>query len=91
MLMLVLYQSVLPSSSSCVLCRPGSSPCCEPVFSGAEVHYVNMTALTRGHLLSSFWVVDKRHFYIGSASMDWRSLATVRSLSSTHKAKCRNR
>lgn len=43
----------------------------------AEVHLVNMTALTKGHLLSSFWVVDKRHFYIGSASMDWRSLATV--------------
>lgn len=39
---------------------------------------MNMTALTKGHLLSSFWVVDKRHFYIGSASMDWRSLATVR-------------
>lgn len=45
--------------------------------SDAEVHLVNMTALTKGHLLSSFWVVDKRHFYIGSASMDWRSLATV--------------
>ncbi|XP_011601427.2 inactive phospholipase D5-like isoform X2 [Takifugu rubripes] len=46
----------------------------------AEVHYVNMTALTKGHLLSSFWVVDKRHFYIGSASMDWRSLATRKEL-----------
>lgn len=46
-------------------------------FLDAEVHYVNMTALTKGHLLSSFWVVDRRHFYIGSASMDWRSLATV--------------
>lgn len=47
------------------------------LFKGAEVHYVNMTPLTKGHLLSSFWVVDRRHFYIGSASMDWRSLATV--------------
>lgn len=47
----------------------------------AEVHYVNTTALTKGHLQSSFWVVDRRHFYIGSASMDWRSLATV---SETH-------
>lgn len=45
---------------------------------------MNMTALTKGHLLSSFWVVDKRHFYIGSASMDWRSLATVRQLRLTH-------
>ncbi len=51
------------------------------LFLDAEVHYVNMTALTKGHLFSSFWVVDKTHFYIGSASMDWRSLATV---SKTH-------
>lgn len=55
-------------------------------FLDAEVHYVNMTALTKGHLLSSFWVVDRRHFYIGSASMDWRSLATVSNIyHSTHK------
>ncbi|XP_026165865.1 inactive phospholipase D5-like isoform X1 [Mastacembelus armatus] len=46
----------------------------------AEVHYVNMTALTKGHLHSSFWVVDRRHFYIGSASMNWRSLATRKEL-----------
>nr|XP_020456711.1 inactive phospholipase D5-like isoform X2 [Monopterus albus]XP_020456721.1 inactive phospholipase D5-like isoform X2 [Monopterus albus] len=46
----------------------------------AEVHYVNTTALTKGHLHSSFWVVDRRHFYIGSASMDWRSLTTRKEL-----------
>lgn len=46
----------------------------------AEVHYVNMTALTKGHLHSSFWVVDRRHFYFGSASMDWRSLAIRKEL-----------
>ncbi|XP_056292233.1 inactive phospholipase D5-like [Pseudoliparis swirei] len=46
----------------------------------ADVHYVNMTALINGHLLSSFWVVDRRHFYFGSASMDWRSLATRKEL-----------
>ncbi|XP_035461875.2 inactive phospholipase D5-like isoform X1 [Scophthalmus maximus] len=46
----------------------------------AEVQYMNMTALTTGHLLSSFWVVDRSHFYIGSASMDWRSLATRKEL-----------
>lgn len=43
----------------------------------AEVRYINMTSLTKGNLHSSFWVVDRKHFYIGSASMDWRSLATV--------------
>ncbi|XP_028324712.1 inactive phospholipase D5 [Gouania willdenowi] len=46
----------------------------------AEVHYVNVTALTKGSLHSSFWVVDRQHFYIGSASMDWRSLATRKEL-----------
>uniref|UniRef100_A0A3P8UKH8 Inactive phospholipase D5-like n=1 Tax=Cynoglossus semilaevis TaxID=244447 RepID=A0A3P8UKH8_CYNSE len=46
----------------------------------AEVHHVNMTALTKGRLLSSFWVVDRRHLYIGSGSMDWRSLATRKEL-----------
>uniref|UniRef100_A0AAV2JNK3 PLD phosphodiesterase domain-containing protein n=1 Tax=Knipowitschia caucasica TaxID=637954 RepID=A0AAV2JNK3_KNICA len=46
----------------------------------AEVHYLNMTALTKGHLLSSFWVIDNKHFYFGSASMDWRSLATRKEL-----------
>uniref|UniRef100_A0A3Q2YTV3 PLD phosphodiesterase domain-containing protein n=1 Tax=Hippocampus comes TaxID=109280 RepID=A0A3Q2YTV3_HIPCM len=47
---------------------------------GAEVHYVNTTALTKGRLHSSFWVVDRRHFYVGSGSMDWRSLATRKEL-----------
>ncbi|XP_029306333.1 inactive phospholipase D5-like isoform X2 [Cottoperca gobio] len=46
----------------------------------AEVHYVNTTALIKGQIQSSFWVVDRRHFYIGSASMDWRSLATRKEL-----------
>lgn len=87
-----LLSSQLPPISPCFLLCLHFSPGWKLVlFSsltldlGAEVHYVNMTALTKGRLLSSFWVVDKRHFYIGSASMDWRSLATVRSLRLTHK------
>ncbi|KAM9314488.1 inactive phospholipase D5-like [Pholidichthys leucotaenia] len=46
----------------------------------AEVHFVNMTALTRGGLHSSFWIVDRRHIYIGSADMDWRSLSKRKEL-----------
>uniref|UniRef100_A0A3Q3A1T6 Inactive phospholipase D5-like n=1 Tax=Kryptolebias marmoratus TaxID=37003 RepID=A0A3Q3A1T6_KRYMA len=46
----------------------------------AEVHKVNTTALTKGNIHSSFWVVDRKHFYIGSANMDWRSLATRKEL-----------
>ncbi|KAI4890966.1 hypothetical protein NFI96_031552, partial [Prochilodus magdalenae] len=47
---------------------------------GANVHYLNMTTLTKGELHSSFWVVDRRHMYIGSAGMDWRSLSTRKEL-----------
>lgn len=43
----------------------------------AVVHFVNMTAFTRGGLHSSFWIVDRKHIYIGSADMDWRSLSKV--------------
>uniref|UniRef100_A0A8C2WEP4 Phospholipase D family member 5 n=1 Tax=Cyclopterus lumpus TaxID=8103 RepID=A0A8C2WEP4_CYCLU len=46
----------------------------------AEVDFVNMTALTRGGLHSSFWIVDRRHIYIGSADMDWRSLSKRKEL-----------
>ncbi|OXB80323.1 UNVERIFIED_CONTAM: hypothetical protein H355_013721 [Colinus virginianus] len=41
---------------------------------GAEVLYMNMSAYNEGRLQSSFWIVDKQHVYIGSASLDWRSL-----------------
>lgn len=44
----------------------------------AEVHFVNMTLFTRGGLHSSFWIVDRKHIYIGSADMDWRSLSKVK-------------
>lgn len=36
-----------------------------------------MKHLTGGVLHSKFWVVDGRHVYVGSANMDWRSLAQV--------------
>ncbi|XP_061078961.1 inactive phospholipase D5-like [Conger conger] len=48
--------------------------------SGAEVRYLNMTALTRGQFHSSFWVVDRKHMYIGSGGMDWRSLSKMKEL-----------
>ncbi|XP_041641955.1 inactive phospholipase D5 [Cheilinus undulatus] len=46
----------------------------------AKVHYLNMTAFTRGELHSSFWIVDRTHIYIGSAYMDWRSLSKRKEL-----------
>ncbi|KAA0713331.1 Inactive phospholipase D5 [Triplophysa tibetana] len=46
----------------------------------AEVRYVNMTAFTRGRLLSSFWVVDRKHIYIGSGGMSWKALSKLKEL-----------
>ncbi|XP_043914311.1 inactive phospholipase D5 isoform X2 [Protopterus annectens] len=47
---------------------------------GAEIHYLNMSVLTGGTLRTSFWVVDKKHTYIGSANTDWRSLGQMKEL-----------
>lgn len=72
----VFPQMSLPHSfqtfpTTAVLCLPVSW-CLDAV-----VHFVNMTAFTRGGLQSSFWIVDRKHIYIGSADMDWRSLSKV--------------
>ncbi|MEQ2193597.1 5'-3' exonuclease pld3, partial [Xenoophorus captivus] len=48
--------------------------------SGADVRTVNMRALTSGVLHTKFWIIDKKHIYIGSANMDWRSLTQVKEL-----------
>lgn len=47
---------------------------------GADIRAVNMKELTSGVLHTKFWVVDKKHIYIGSANMDWRSLTQVKEL-----------
>ncbi|KAG7263898.1 hypothetical protein CRUP_027499 [Coryphaenoides rupestris] len=41
---------------------------------GANIRWVNMLRLTEGVLHTKFWIVDKKHIFIGSANMDWRSL-----------------
>ncbi|KAM4590433.1 5'-3' exonuclease PLD3 [Fundulus diaphanus] len=48
--------------------------------SGAAIRTVDMRALTSGVLHTKFWVVDKKHIYVGSANMDWRSLTQVKEL-----------
>ncbi|TSR87307.1 Phospholipase D3 [Bagarius yarrelli] len=50
------------------------------ISAGADVRDVNMQDLTSGVLHTKFWVVDKKHIYIGSANMDWRSLTQVKEL-----------
>ncbi|XP_068601299.1 5'-3' exonuclease PLD3 [Brachionichthys hirsutus] len=48
--------------------------------SGADIRTVDVRSLTSGVLHTKFWVVDKKHIYIGSANMDWRSLTQVKEL-----------
>ncbi|XP_058244276.1 5'-3' exonuclease PLD3 isoform X1 [Hemibagrus wyckioides] len=56
---------------------------------GADVRDVNMRELTTGVLHTKFWVVDKKHIYIGSANMDWRSLTQVKELGAVvYDCKC---
>ena len=44
----------------------------------AEVRSLNFAQLMgSGVLHTKFWIVDRKHFYVGSANMDWRSLTQV--------------
>lgn len=38
---------------------------------------VNFGRLTSGVLHSKFWIVDRKHVFIGSANMDWRAITQV--------------
>ncbi|XP_053604375.1 5'-3' exonuclease PLD3-like isoform X3 [Plodia interpunctella] len=47
----------------------------------AQVRSLNFSKLLGGGVLhTKFWIVDRTHFYIGSANMDWRSLTQVKEL-----------
>ncbi|XP_047522173.1 5'-3' exonuclease PLD3-like isoform X2 [Pieris napi] len=47
----------------------------------AQVRSLNFSKLLgSGVLHTKFWIIDKTHFYIGSANMDWRSLTQVKEL-----------
>ncbi|XP_051514249.1 5'-3' exonuclease PLD3-like isoform X2 [Myxocyprinus asiaticus] len=50
----------------------------ELVATGAEVREVDLQSITGGILHTKLWVVDKKHMYVGSANMDWRSLTQVK-------------
>ena len=45
----------------------------------AEVHNLNFSEVEGpgGLLHTKLWIVDGKHFYVGSANMDWRSLTQV--------------
>ena len=44
----------------------------------ADVQTINVSRLVgEGIMHTKLWVVDQKHFYVGSANMDWRSLTQV--------------
>ncbi|KAG7329310.1 hypothetical protein KOW79_007484 [Hemibagrus wyckioides] len=45
---------------------------------GAEIREVDLEKITGGVVHTKLWVVDKKHMYVGSANMDWRSLTQVK-------------
>lgn len=47
---------------------------------GVHVRKVNFGLLTGGVLHSKFWIVDRKHVFIGSANMDWRAITQVKEL-----------
>ncbi|XP_061599414.1 5'-3' exonuclease PLD4 [Cololabis saira] len=47
---------------------------------GVQVRSVNFGHLTKGVLHTKFWIVDRKHVFIGSANMDWRALTQVKEL-----------
>lgn len=48
------------------------------VFFYQQVRSLNFSKLLGGGVLhTKFWIVDRKHFYVGSANMDWRSLTQV--------------
>lgn len=73
------FGSYSPCSSTAVRC---DLQCIVPLSGlflpeGVHVRKVNFGRLTRGVLHSKFWIVDKKHVFIGSANMDWRALTQV--------------
>ena len=44
----------------------------------AQVRSLNFAKLMGGGVLhTKFWIIDRKHVYVGSANMDWRSLTQV--------------
>lgn len=47
----------------------------------AEVRSLNFAKLLGGGVLhTKMWIIDRKHLYIGSANMDWRSLTQVKEM-----------
>jgi phospholipase D3/4 len=52
----------------------------------AQVRSLNFAKLLGGGVLhTKFWIVDRKHVYLGSANMDWRSLTQVKIIKQQQK------
>jgi len=52
--------------------------CVMRIIINLQVRSVNFTKLMGGGVLhTKLWIIDRQHFYVGSANMDWRSLTEV--------------
>uniref|UniRef100_A0ABM5FBR7 5'-3' exonuclease PLD4 isoform X1 n=2 Tax=Pogona vitticeps TaxID=103695 RepID=A0ABM5FBR7_9SAUR len=47
---------------------------------GAHVKWVNFGHLTHGVLHTKFWIVDRKHIFLGSPNVDWRALTQVKEI-----------
>ncbi|XP_033844205.1 5'-3' exonuclease PLD4 [Periophthalmus magnuspinnatus] len=47
---------------------------------GVQVREVEFGRLTHGVLHTKFWIVDRKHLFLGSPNMDWRALTQVKEL-----------
>ncbi|XP_053115585.1 5'-3' exonuclease PLD4 [Hemicordylus capensis] len=45
---------------------------------GAHIKWINFGQLTHGVLHTKFWIVDRKHIFLGSANMDWRALTQMK-------------
>ncbi|KAJ6658011.1 hypothetical protein lerEdw1_001670 [Lerista edwardsae] len=45
---------------------------------GAHIRRINFGELTHGVLHTKFWIVDRKHVFLGSANVDWRALTQVK-------------
>ncbi|XP_052768603.1 5'-3' exonuclease PLD3-like [Mya arenaria] len=75
--------------------RPdGGSPVNDTLYltqnAGADVRTIDFNRLLgSGILHTKMWLIDRKHFYLGSANLDWRSYTQVKEMGATvHQCDC---
>ena len=56
------------------------------ISAGAEVRTLNFKQwFGSGIIHTKMWLIDRQHFYVGSANLDWRSLTQVDKMTTAHQ------